>query len=96
MNKIVELLLNLNKEAKDYGSFGVPLDNPNYKSCVERIMYEFCSELVADARYLTFDDSVSEFLEIYLNPEPKPTKVKVTISTLKQFNWNNVCQLPLI
>ena len=97
MNKIEELLVNLSTEAYDnYGrDYGLPMSEDNFLKFADNTIKKFCTELVEKARYLTSGDSISEFLDNYLTPTLEPTteKVKVTISTLKQFNWNSVYDL---
>ena len=72
---------------------GLPLNTLYDRNTLVSYIKDFCIELVEESRYLTSGDSVSEFIEEYIKPEPiddSEETVKVTISTLKNFDYTRV------
>jgi len=94
MNKIEELLNDIDIEAQIYDrEYGLPLSSKVFKAFAVNTIKYFCKQLIEEAKYLTSGDSVSEFLEDYINPKVEVVEeemIKVTVSILKTLDWMKV------
>lgn len=92
MNKIDQLLKDIQNYSKNcnHNFFYIEEMNKFQRLAVQHIIKDFCRNLVEEARYLTSGDTIEEFLENYLNPKSILETTKVTISTLKNFNYDEV------
>ena len=95
MNKIEELLEQLDDYATDCDSYslGLPLGNKADKAILKGMISDFCWKLAWDASEVEIGEDFQEWFDNYIEPKPITEKIKVTISTLKQFNWNSVYNL---
>jgi len=94
MNKIEQLLQQLDGKANSgYVYNGLPLDSKDFLDFATITIKHFCKGLIKESRYLSSGDSVTEFIEDYIKPDPiydSEEIVKVTISTLKNFDYGRV------
>lgn len=96
MNKIELLLKDMSYFVSSCVGYsnGLPLNTLHDKNVLSSYIKEFCKDLIIDAiADLGHGESVSEWLDDYINSKVEPIEedmVKVTVSTLKQFNYQKV------